>query len=193
MRSCLEHDTLGCPMTRINRVDGMGPTPCSIMLIGEAPGKNEDIKGKPFCGKSGSELTNLYLAKCTKVARKNIYITNLVKCRTNDKDRNPNGAEIEACSWILRDEIVKVKPHFIGAVGSLSTWWILGEDMRMDKVHGFGYSYATSEYNCLVMPLYHPAFGLHNTAMIRHIMEDWMRFGQMVRGDESIMWREKHA
>ena len=80
MRPCAEHDDLGCPMTRINRVDGQGPVPCDIMLIGEAPGKTEDRKGIPFCGKSGSELTHLYLGKCASVARENVYITNLVKC-----------------------------------------------------------------------------------------------------------------
>ncbi len=191
MRPCPEHDELGCPMTRINRVDGDGPVPCDIMLIGEAPGKTEDKKGKPFCGKSGSELTHLYLAKCANIARRNVRVDNLVKCRTNEKDRDPNTAEIEACGWILRAEIVKVKPRFIGTVGGLSTRWMLGVDMRMDKVHGFGYALSTSEFECLVMPLYHPAFGLHNTAMMRHIMEDWTRFGKMVRGDESVMWKER--
>jgi len=84
MRPCKEHDEVGCPMTRINRVNGEGPIPCHIMLIGEAPGKNEDKKGKPFVGKSGSELTHLYLGRCARINRSNVFITNLVRCRTND-------------------------------------------------------------------------------------------------------------
>ena len=187
MRTCKEHDELGCPMTRINRVDGEGPTPCSIMLIGEAPGKSEDKGGRPFVGKSGSELTHLYLGKCARMDRKNIYITNLVKCRTNDKDRDPSVAEIAVCSNLLRTEINEVKPRYIGAVGRLSTRWFMGEDTKLEKVHGF--SYLMLAYR--VMPLYHPAYGLHNTAMIRWIMEDWTRFGKMVRGDESVMWKER--
>jgi len=190
MQPCKDHDDLGCPMTRINRVNGVGPSPCSIMLIGEAPGKTEDKKGKPFEGKSGSELTHLYLDKCAGIGRENIYITDLVKCRTNEKDRDPNVGEIEACSQLLFRELQAVMPHYVGTVGRLATQWLLEDDsIKMEKVHGFGYSFHTGD--ALVMPLYHPAFGLHNTTMIRHIMEDWTRFGKMVRGDESVMWRER--
>lgn len=194
MRQCDCHDRLGCPMTRINRVDGEGPVPCSIMLIGEAPGKNEDAKGKPFVGKSGSELTHLYLAKCANIHRENVYITNLVKCRANDRDRDPTQAEIDACSQILRNEVLMVHPHYIGLVGRLSTQWMMDDYVKMEKVHGFGYQ--TVLIDCdnrrvSIMPLYHPAYGLHNTAMMRHIMEDFTRFGRMVRGDETVMWRAR--
>ncbi len=192
MRPCAEHDDLGCPMTRINRVNGKGGVPCDIMLIGEAPGKTEDKKGMPFCGKSGSELTHLYLAKRAQIDRKNAYVTNLVKCRTNDKDRDPNDAEIKACGVLLMHELRVVRPRFIGTIGRISTQWLLGGTSRMEKIHGFGYGFQflyEDDFGYLVMPLYHPAYGLHNTSMMRHIMEDWTRFGKMVRGDESVMWR----
>lgn len=195
MRPCPEHDELGCPMTRINRVDGEGKVPCSIMLIGEAPGKSEDKQGKPFVGKSGSELTHLYLGKCAGIDRQNTFITNLVRCRTNDRDRDPTQGEIDACSQILREEVLAVHPRFIGTIGRLSTRFLLG-NVDMEKVHGFGYvlpvvfgdDIIVDGMSYHVMPLYHPAYGLHNTSMIRHIMEDWTRFGRMVRGDESVMW-----
>ena len=190
MRPCLDHDELDCPMTRINRVDGEGPVPCSIMLIGEAPGKTEDKRGRPFIGKSGSELTHLYLGKCARINRENVRIENLVRCRTNEKDRDPTVAEIAACSQLLSNELWSVRPRFVGMVGRLSTRWLLGSDVKMDKVHGFGYKDTTWD-EFLIMPLYHPAFGLHNTAMMRHIMDDWERFGKMVRGDESVMWRAR--
>ena len=195
MRPCAEHDDLGCPMTRINRVNGQGGEPCDIMLIGEAPGKTEDKKGVPFCGKSGSELTHLYLAKCAQIDRKNVYVTNLVKCRTNDKDRDPTEKEIFACSVFLSKEMERVRPRFIGTIGRMATQWMFPPptfpEMRMEKVHGFGYTNPVrfAVKGALIMPLYHPAYGLHNTAMMRHIMEDWTRFGKMVRGDESVMWR----
>ena len=136
MRPCPEHDALGCPMTRINRVNGEGPVPCTIMLIGEAPGQTEDRKGKPFCGKSGSELEHLYLAKCANISRQNVYITNILKCRTNEKDRDPNQAEIDACSQLLFDEFMLVKPRFVGAVGRLAARWLFNGDMKMEKMHG---------------------------------------------------------
>ncbi len=199
MRPCAEHDDLGCPVTRINRVNGQGGVPCDIMLIGEAPGKTEDKKGMPFCGKSGSELTHLYLAKCAQIDRKNVFVTNLVKCRTNDKDRDPTEKEIRACSQLLMNELAKVKPRFVGIIGRIATQWLLDEvlldghvgmeNVRMEKIHGFGY--IAGNQGVKVMPLYHPAYGLHNTAMMRHIMEDWTRFGKMVRGDESVMWRAR--
>jgi len=175
-------------MKRINRVDGAGPIPCSIMLIGEAPGKSEDMKGKPFVGKSGLELDNVYLHEYAGVERWNVYVSNVVKCRTNDKDRDPTQAEIDACSHILNMELEMVKPRFIGLVGRLSTQWMLG-DVNMAKVHGFGYR----DGDRLVMPLYHPAYGLHNTVMMRHIMRDFTKFGRMIRGDESVMWKERRA
>jgi len=190
MRPCPDHDRLGCPMERVNRVNGEGPVPCRIMLIGEAPGKNEDAKGHPFIGKSGSELTYLYLAKCANIDRRNVYVTDLIKCRTNDRDRDPSQSEIDACSGILAEEITKVNPRFIGTIGRLSTQWFM-PDMKMEKVHGFGYKYSISLFECLIMPLYHPAYGLHNTPMMRWIAEDFRRFGQMVRGNGDIMWRAR--
>lgn len=195
MRNCPDHDELGCPMKRINRVNGEGPMPCNIMLIGEAPGKWEDKKGKPFVGKSGSELTYLYLSECAGIDRRNVYVTNLVKCRTNDKDRDPNQAEINACSQLLVDEFGRVQPQYIGTVGRLSTQWLLPWG-RMEKTHGFGYRTMLVNFGdkrVMVMPLYHPAYGLHNTAMMRHIMSDFTRFGKMVRGDESVMWRADYV
>lgn len=195
VRKCIEHDDLGCPMTRINRVNGQGPTPCPIMLIGEAPGKTEDKQGIPFCGKSGSELTYLYLDKCANISRQNVYVTNLVKCRTNDRDRDPSQAEENACSHLLVDELLKVKPRFVGLIGRLSSRWLL-HDVKMEKMHGFGYEYDFYPWGVhigimKVMPLYHPAYGLHNTAMMRHIMEDFTRFGRLVRGDTNVMWKER--
>jgi len=156
------------------------------MLIGEAPGKHEDKNGKPFVGKSGLELDSVYLRACAGIERWVVYVSNIVKCRTNDKDRDPTRAEIDACSHILLMELEMVKPKFIGLIGGLSTQWMLG-DVKMEKVHGFGYQ----DGDRLVMPLYHPAYGLHNTSMMRHIMKDFERFGRMIRGDETVMWRAK--
>jgi len=159
-----------------------------IMLVGEAPGKTEDGKGIPFCGKSGSELDHLYLARCAELSRSAVYVTNLVKCRTNDKDRDPTEEEIMACSHILAEEIADISPLYIGAVGRLATQWFLG-NVTMERVHGFGYEWQSR----LVMPLYHPAYGLHNTVMMRHIMGDFDKFGRMVRGDRSVMWGYRSA
>lgn len=189
MRPCRDHDRMDCPMTRINRVNGQGPIPCSIMLIGEAPGKNEDAKGQPLIGKSGSELDHLYLGECARLDRANVYVTNLVKCLTNDKDRDPSPAEIQACTSILADELYNVMPRYVGTVGRLSTQWLIG-DVKMEKAHGFGYKVAWGLLDLTVMPLYHPAYGLHNTPMMRHIMADFTAFGRMVRGDENVMWKE---
>lgn len=195
MRPCADHDRVGCPMTRINRVDGVGLVPCRIMLIGEGPGKVEDKKGKPFVGQSGSELTHLYLSECAGIDRRNVFVTNVVRCRTNEKDRDPTEAEIQACCMILLEEMRDVNPSFIGSLGRIATTFMLGPGMAMEKVHGFGYDKCVRvggeeirPFKC--MPLYHPAYGLHNTTMMRHIMEDFRRFGKLVRGDASVMWKE---
>lgn len=106
------------------RVRGIGPVPCPTMLVGEAPGREEDERGVPFCGMSGKDLTR-YL-KNSRLWRNEIYVTNLVKIRPQD-NADPTQQEIERDEPELYEELNRVRPAVIGAIGRIATEWLLGK------------------------------------------------------------------
>ena len=113
-----------CPLfkTRTLPVIGQGDHAAKIMLIGEAPGFNEDQTGVPFCGQSGNFLTELLNSIGLK--RESVYICNILKCRPPN-NRNPLSDEIEACAPYLERQIEIIGPKIIGALGNYATSYIL--------------------------------------------------------------------
>uniref|UniRef100_A0A6M3IJL4 Putative DNA polymerase n=1 Tax=viral metagenome TaxID=1070528 RepID=A0A6M3IJL4_9ZZZZ len=152
------------------------------MLVGEAPGGTEDRTGRPFDGKSGKELNGLYLPKCAEVSRERVFVSNVVKCRPGDKDETPSPELADFCgSHYLDEEIERIHPTHIAAVGATATRYLLGWDtVNMERVHGL--VFYSPRFHTYVMPVYHPSFGLHNTPMMRFIMDDFRAFGGFVRG-----------
>ena len=123
--------------TRKNIVVGEGNLKTKILFIGEAPGKNEDESGKPFCGRAGKILDKLLLS--AKIKRSDIYITNIVKCRP-PKNRDPSKEEINTCSIYLDKQIKKIKPEIICPLGRFSSKYILKKYLdispEIGEVHG---------------------------------------------------------
>jgi len=103
---------------RTNVVFGTGTTSPLVMVIGEAPGEQEDIEGAPFVGAAGEKLTKM-LAYAG-MSRSDVYITNAVLCRP-PKNRNPRGEELEACKWRLDLQIQLLKPKLIILLGRIAT------------------------------------------------------------------------
>ena len=169
-----------------NPVWGHGPTDAAVMLVGEGPGFREDKTGKPFVGKSGQELDG-YCKKFARIDRYACYVCNIVCCRTDDKDRDPDPNEIDICtSQYLVPALQTIRPKFIVAVGSVSARWFLGEGTVMQKVHGFAYSWQDHGVRATVIPVYHPSFGLHDTRKMRFIQEDFTAVGEVIRGQVSV-------
>jgi uracil-DNA glycosylase len=142
--------------TRNSIVFGEGNPNSDLMIIGEAPGSNEDLNGVPFCGRAGDLLTKMLLA--INIDRKDVYITNIIKCRP-PQNRNPLADEIKNCSAILKKQIEIIKPKYILTLGNFAAQFILNQPkIGISKLRGTVHT--INDYK--VIPSYHPAFLLRS-------------------------------
>jgi len=151
-----------CPLAkgRTKVVFGTGPHPSDLMLIGEAPGADEDLQGEPFVGRAGKLLTQI-LASVNILRPNDIYIANTVKCRPPE-NRAPFASEQEACSAYLHAQIhLLVKPKIIILAGSPAVKAILKIDEPITKIRGKWFKLPENE-EIAVMPVFHPAYLLRN-------------------------------
>ncbi|MCK4912771.1 MAG: uracil-DNA glycosylase [Candidatus Omnitrophica bacterium] len=162
--------------TRLNVVFGEGSIYSSLLLIGEAPGANEDEAGKPFCGRAGKILDEL-LAKAG-MKRDDVYIANILKCRPPG-NRNPKDEEIRACNDNLDQQINLIKPKVIGCLGNFSTKWVmekfgLGNKVQgISKIHGQVFIASASQDSVKIVPLYHPAVVVYNANTFPALEKDF--------------------
>jgi len=150
-----------CPLSkgRTKVVFGTGPVPCDLMLIGEAPGADEDIQGEPFVGRAGQLLTQI-LASVGIKRPDDIYIANTVKCRPPE-NRAPLAPEQEACWPYLEAQIHQfVKPKIIILAGAPAIKAVLKTDEPITKIRGKWQKLPGSDI--AVMPIFHPAYLLRN-------------------------------
>ncbi len=158
-------------------VPGDGVTPAYVMFVGEAPGKDEDEWGyKPFVGKAGQQL-NYLLMQCG-LNRENIYISNTVHCRPFN-NREPKADEIKACAKWLNIELGLVQPQIIVAMGAPAIRWFLGNDAgTVEHLHGR----PIEKDGQIILPCYHPAAGLYDTAILRFIGDDFRVLRGLLNG-----------
>lgn len=163
------------------RVPGDGPTPARVLICGEAPGFKESEIGKPFVGPSGQELTR-YL-KSAGINRSDCYITNLVKLQPpfTGKQQPPSPADIERDAAELLEELARVQPEIICAVGAFATRAFLGADTEMPLMHGLPHKIADRDVTFL--SAYHPAAGMHKSEEQIKIYTDFQQLGKLVRGE----------
>jgi len=146
-------------------VIGDGDHDAEIIFIGEAPGKNEAMTGKPFCGASGRILDELL--QSINLDRKTVYVTNIVKDRPPE-NRDPTPQEIELYAPFLDRQIEIIKPKVIATLGRFSMQYIMkryGLDFELDaisKIHGKEFRTKTDIGEFTVIPLYHPAVAVYN-------------------------------
>lgn len=157
--------------TTWHRVNGEGPKPANIMLIGERPGEREAEVGRPFVGLAGKYLSR-YLEHAN-LSRDQIYITNLVK--TFDDYRKPGEFEINRDWPELVGEIIEVEPKIIGLLGTYAVEFVLGRERALlDRTHGIPiYMAVAGFWECMVVPMFHPAAGLYNADVMPRIMSDF--------------------
>lgn len=163
-----------------NYVGGEGPTPCRVMLIGEGPGDDENRQGRPFVGKSGVELWR-YLWRGCHLTRDDVYVTNIVKYQVPGND-DPTEEDIQRDGNELASELESVNPDFVLCLGRFATRNYLGE-VDMDCVHGVTH-YRNGR---AVVPIIHPAAGLHNTEFQAKIAWDFERAGEALRGRATLV------
>lgn len=146
-----------CPLSqgRTNAVPGEGSLETELMFIGEAPGRDEDVQGRPFVGKAGQLLTKIIGAM--KFNREDVYITNVVKCRPPN-NRNPNKEEIETCQDYLLEQIEMIKPKAIVALGRVATDFFVHSSQGMTTLRGNFHEFDDIQ----VMPTFHPSYIIRN-------------------------------
>ena len=136
---------------RTNLVFGEGLSSARLVFVGEGPGKEEDMTGRPFVGEAGRLLTKIIEAMG--LTRAKVYICNIVKCRPPG-NRDPESDEIEACIPFLEQQIRIIKPEVICILGRIAGQSLLGSDFRITRDRGKWFSFM----GIPVMPTFHPAF-----------------------------------
>lgn len=158
-----------CPLGslgRINVVFGQGNPNARLMIIGEAPGKDEDIQGEPFVGRSGRLLTKALEA--ADIKREDIFITNIVKCRPPE-NRLPLPIESKTCkNLLLFNQIKIIRPAIICTLGSCALQELMNQEFKITKVRGT----IQQKDDITVMPTYHPAYILRNPKELPTFLAD---------------------
>ncbi len=175
-------DKLGnCKRCRLHQsrrsiVFGEGNEKARLMIIGEAPGFDEDIQGRPFVGKAGQLLTRIL--QSIKLKREDVYITNVVKCRP-PQNRNPRPDEINSCNPFLMMQIKTISPKIICALGTFSAQTLLKTDSKITALRGKIYDLEGIK----VIPTYHPAYLLRNPDKKREVWEDMKKISKMMKDE----------
>ena len=159
---------------RKKAVPGIGNPESKLMLIGEAPGRSEDVKGEPFVGTAGKFLDTL-LSEIG-FSRKDVFITNVVKCRPPE-NRDPLPNEIETCTPYLNRQMGIIEPEMIITLGKHSTAYVLNKAnlpfRSITQEHGKMRKAKILGVKTLVFPTFHPAAALYNASYEKQIREDF--------------------
>ncbi|HSE92860.1 MAG TPA: uracil-DNA glycosylase [Methylomirabilota bacterium] len=140
---------------RTNIVFGSGNPRAELVVIGEGPGADEDVQGKPFVGRAGQLLTKML--ESVQLARDQVYICNAVKCRPPG-NRNPEPDELTACAPFLAAQFGVLQPKVVLALGSVATQALLRTKEPIGKLRGRVHAYG----GAVLIPTFHPAFLLRN-------------------------------
>ena len=164
---------LRCPLGpgRIRFVFGEGSASAGLMFIGEGPGRDEDLQGRPFVGKAGELLDKMIGA--LGMARSDVYIANVVKCRPPD-NRTPHPDEASACLGYLRRQIELIRPKVIVTLGATPLRELVGAKEGITKVRGQWKRVDIAGRAIPVMPTFHPAYVLrqYTQEVRRAVWED---------------------
>ncbi len=155
--------------TRKNPIFGEGNYCAPIFIIGEAPGREEDLVGRPFIGKSG-QLLDKILEACNFNRTDHVFISNIVRCRPPE-NRVPTPREAEVCMPYLMEQIELVNPKILVFLGATALKYMAGADHRITKERG-----TWLEINGrLAMPVYHPAALLRDPSLKRDTWDDFKK------------------
>ena len=167
--------------TRNKPVAGEGCKNADILFIGEAPGRNEDLQGKPFVGRAGKILDTLL--KTIDLKRNQIFIGNILKCRPTN-NRNPLKNEIDICKVYLDRQIETIQPKIIACLGSFATSYVFEKyglkPVKISKAHGKIFQVNTIFGLTKIIPLFHPAVATYNINIKKVLIDDFKSLKQFV-------------
>jgi uracil-DNA glycosylase len=168
-----------CPLAqgRTHVVFGEGDTNADLMIIGEAPGRDEDLQGRPFVGRSGQLLDRL-IAEEAGLRRDQTYIANVVKCRPPG-NRDPLPEEIAACRPFLEAQVEQIRPRVVLTLGNFSTRLLLDTKQGITALRGRAYPWGPG--GTVLVPTFHPAAALRGGGEVLARMR-----GDFVRAKELL-------
>lgn len=156
-------------------VFGVGNPHAEILLVGEGPGHDEDLKGEPFVGRAGQLLDKILAA--INLTRRDVYIANIVKCRPPE-NRVPLPDEVETCRPFLAAQILCINPRLTVSLGAPATNALLGNKQPITQIRGKFLTYRVprpgqADWKGILLPTYHPAFLLRSPGRKRESWEDF--------------------
>lgn len=166
-----------CPLakTRTQPVFGVGNLKPQLVIVGEAPGREEDLNGEPFVGRAGKLLNEMLAA--IGFAREDVYIANVLKCRPPN-NRDPNASEVQTCTPYLEQQLTLLAPRLILAVGRIAAHYLLGLDESMAKMREQAWTFGEKKIPLRVT--YHPAYLLRKPSEKRKAYGDLMKVYQFL-------------
>lgn len=169
-------------------VGGDGPKNAKVMCVGERPGETENKLGIPFVGPAGKEYNETYLRRAGLDRETDVYTTNTVKCYAAG-NRTPNEREIRGCAGHhLPLELERVEPRLVVLMGATACK-LVDPAVQLELEHGIPREGSVFGWEGIVVPMYHPAAGLHDSGQMIPMLEDWERLGRYLAGDRS--WQER--
>lgn len=169
-----------CPLAdgRTQTVFGAGNPSARVLIVGEAPGKNEDLQGEPFVGRAGQYLSELLaLANLT---REDVFIANVLKCRPPG-NRDPRPEEIELCTPYLREQTRTINPGFIVTLGNFATKFILKTEVGITHLRGTVHTAGKFK----VFPIFHPAAAIYDRSKREALERDFTVLGELLHGSDT--------
>jgi uracil-DNA glycosylase len=158
-----------CPLGNLGRtqvVFGTGNANAQLMFIGEGPGRDEHLQGEPFIGRSGQLLTKMM--SIAGIDRKNVFITNIVKCRPPE-NRKPTPIESTTCTnLLLFKQIEIIQPRIICTLGATALEGLVNRPVKITQERGTSFKWN----NCTVIPTLHPAYILRNPTQVGTMVDD---------------------
>ena len=172
--------------TRIKAVPGKGNFDADVIFVGEAPGRNEDIHGEPFVGAAGKRLD--MILEDTGIDRKDVYITNIVKCRP-PKNRVPSKKEEESCNDFIKQEIEIINPKIICVMGNTAYGTLL-DGKEITKNHGKIVERDGRKF----FVTFHPAATIYNQKLVEELKEDFRKLAKFLETkDEPKQYEERRC
>ena len=158
---------------RTRKVFGVGDPNARVLIVGEAPGKNEDAQGEPFVGAAGKYLNELLAI--AGLTREEVFVANVLKCRP-PSNRDPRPEEIQACTPFLREQTRTIDPELIVTLGNFSTKFILKTDVGITRLHGT----LQRAGRFKVFPIFHPAAALYDGKKREALENDFATLGELL-------------
>lgn len=175
----LRETVLNCTACRLCEgrtkvVFGAGNPNAKVMVIGEGPGREEDLRGEPFVGRSG-QLMDKMLAHVGLTREKNIFIANMVKCRPPE-NRDPRPDEVETCIRHLRNQVALIRPKIIVCMGRVAAISLIDPNFKVTQQHG----QFIEKNGVLMMGTYHPAALLRSPSNKPAALQDMLALQQKI-------------